>query len=70
MSQKQGQQSFHAKPTTGNAPALQIWQIRLARRLGMLDAPGVYPLVLIVDDQGRRSIVVQSGQAEELGHGG
>lgn len=54
-------------PKTENNPKLAPWQVKLAMRLGMFDAPGVYPFALIVDKNGRRRIRLPAEEAEELG---
>lgn len=49
--------------------SLAKWMLKFAMRLGALKAPGVYELILVVHEDGRRDLVVKNpGQPHGLEH--
>lgn len=46
---------------------LSLWQIHLSQQAGQLKEPGIYPMTLVVGQDGKRTIVLGNGTQAKLG---
>lgn len=56
------------RPARAHTPGLSKWMVKIGYRLNQkCSEPGVYPMTLVVGDDGSRKLILDGGKVEDLG---
>lgn len=51
----------------GSQVTLSLWQVHASQQMGQIKEPGIYPMTLVVGQDGQRTIVLGNGTQAKLG---